>query len=443
MKTTLLGLLSLVCMQLNALPLPITSYEHSILQNLSSFLRIPEQFTEWLGVQTGDKEASNKVAVYQKYEGYQPLFSRYKGLSQALSYVQLGDLPTPIIHCKGLSDKFKGSCVYLKHDGVTGKTQDGIRSFGGNKLRKLEYLLADALAHGHNSVMTFGGAGSNHALQTAVGARSLGLRAISVLLPQPNSFIVRRNLLMQQDAHADVYYSGDRDVLGLLAPVICYDYKQRYGSVPYVIPVGGSCPLGVIGYVQAACELKDQIDAGLLPPPDRLYVTLGSGGTAAGLLLGLKAVGIKTKISFVLDEPEAEPGKMMQKVHRLFTETNDLLHVLDSTFRKYELEQSDYEVYSDQSGEGYGLFTQEVGDAIRCIYEQEHIVLDGTYTGKCAATFLNHLAAGQGKGQTVLFWDTFCGESFESKCCSVNYKDLPQALHYYFETDVQSLDVVA
>ncbi len=231
-------------------------------------------------------------------------------------------------------------------------------------------------------------------------------------------------------------------MLGLMAPVICYDYKQRYGSVPYVIPVGGSCPLGVIGYVQAACELKDQIDAGLLPLPDRIYVTLGSGGTAAGLLLGLKAAGIKTKVYFVLDEPETEPGRMIQKVHRLFTQTNELLHSLDSTFTLYTLEAQDYEVFSDTSGEGYGLFTQEVVDAITCIYEQEHIRLDGTYTGKCAAKLLQHLAAGQGKRQTVLFWDTFCGESFEEKCASVNYKELPQALHYYFETDLQPLDCV-
>ncbi len=193
-----------------ALPHPLTPYEHTILQNLSSFLRVPEQFTEWLSAQEDRNETQNEGAVYQKYEGYQPLFSRYKGLSQTLSYVRLGDLPTPVIYCKRLSESFKGACVYVKHDGVTGKSQDGTRSFGGNKLRKLEYLLADALAHGHTSVMTFGGAGSNHALQTAVCARSLGLRAISVLLPQPNSSIVRRNLLLQRDARADVYYSGDR-----------------------------------------------------------------------------------------------------------------------------------------------------------------------------------------------------------------------------------------
>jgi D-cysteine desulfhydrase len=378
--------------------------------------------------------------LYQNHSSYHPLFSRFKGLERSLSYVELGDFPTPVTRCSKLSSSFKGAQVYLKNDGLTGKVVHGKRTCAGNKLRKLEYLLADAIAHECTSVLTFGCAGSNHALQTAWYAKSLGLRSISMLLPQPNSKVVQRNLLLQAFAQADIYYAKDRSILSFLAPAVCYIYKQRFGSVPYPIPVGGSCPLGAVGYVQAAFELKDQIEQGFCPMPDRVYVALGSGGTAAGLLLGLQAAGISTKLYCVLDEPETKPGSMKEKVTMLFAQTNELLHKYDSSFGIYQLQDEAFEICDSTSGEQYGLLTQEAKEAIAYMKEQEQILLEGTYTGKCFALLLRHLRAGDCAGKTVLYWDTFCGESFERECRSVDYTCLPKAVQCYFETPVQPLD---
>jgi 1-aminocyclopropane-1-carboxylate deaminase/D-cysteine desulfhydrase-like pyridoxal-dependent ACC family enzyme len=179
-----------------------------------------------------------------------------------LSYVALGDFPTPVYRCNNLCAQFPRVALFAKHDGLTGNLKaDGTRNFGGNKLRKLQYLLADALAHGHSAVLTFGCVGSNHALQTAVCAHALGLKAICMLRPQPNSHVVRRNLLLQKLYESIVCLSPDRVIHGLMTAALSYDYKQRYGTFPYIIPVGGSCARGALGYVEAAFELKEQIDA--------------------------------------------------------------------------------------------------------------------------------------------------------------------------------------
>ncbi len=426
-----------------------TVYDHQMLRRLARYVPVPESFTMWLNEQPlAHDDLDHDHAVYNTYTNGQhhPLFRRFPNMINTLSCVEMGDLPTPVLQCKNLSALFPNVTLYLKNDGLTGKKVDGVRSFGGNKLRKLKYLLGDALAHGHTSVITFGCVGSNHVAQTAVCAQELGLQAISMMVWQPNSYTVRRNLLLQLQSKADIYNLSDRTLRALIATAVCCDYKQRYGSVPYVIPVGGSSAIGAIGYVEAAFELKDQIDAGLVPVPDRIYVTLGSGGTTTGLLLGLKAAGIKTKLYCILDEPESTPGSMAQKVRQLFEETNDLLLTCDPSFGRYTLEASDFEVFSGFSGEDYGLFTKAGVDAMRCVFEKEGIKLDGTYTGKCCSALFSHLNEDACSGKTVLFWNTFCGESVHDICASVHdgesYKKLPTSLHSYFETDVQPLDFI-
>lgn len=365
------------------------------------------------------------------------LMQYYSGLQNKLSYISLGQFPTPVHECKKLHAQFPRVNLFVKHDGLTGKTIAGKKTFGGNKLRKLQYLLADAIARGHRSVITFGCIGSNHALQTTVCAKGLGLDSLCILQPQPNSLVVRRNLLLQEAYGAQLYFSFDRVLSAFMTTALCYDHKQREGKFPYVIPVGGSNARGAIGYVEAAFELQQQIDSGLLPTPDRLYVTLGSGGTAAGLLLGIKAAGIKTKLYLVINTPENIPGEIIKKTKKLLAETNALLQSYDSSFPTCHLSENDYEVITDCTGEAYGLFTSEGVAAMNLISSAENINLDGTYTGKCFAALVRDLQSGACDGQTVLFWNTFCGEDFGDITESVDYHRLPLALHRYFEEEVQ------
>jgi 1-aminocyclopropane-1-carboxylate deaminase/D-cysteine desulfhydrase-like pyridoxal-dependent ACC family enzyme len=369
-----------------------------------------------------------------------PLFRYYPTLQDTLFYVSLGDLPTPVHYCADLSAQYPSARIFIKNDGVTGKLQpDGTRAFGGNKLRKLQYLLADALAHGHKAVLTFGCVGSNHALQTTVCAQSVGLDSICMLLPQPNSRIVRRNLLLQKAYKGTLIFSQTNLERALATTEICRAYEKETGLLPYIIPTGGSTARGAVGYVEAAFELKDQIERGVVPLPDHLYVTLGSGGTAAGLLLGCKAAGLDTNFHFILSAPE-DQDIAWQKLETLFCATNDLLISLDSTFPRCEFTRDNCCIVDGYTGTEYGLFTPECIEAMHLIKTTENIELDGVYTAKCMSALLADLAAKKLDDSTVLFWNTFCAKNMTQKTDHVDYHELPKDFHVYFEESVQPLD---
>ena len=144
----------------------------------------------------------------------------------------------------------------------------------------LEFILGDALHAKVNEVLTFGAAGSNHALATAIYAQQLGLKSISMLRPQPNAHCVRRNLLMSYNCGAELHlYSNIPFVMPLAAPAVLYQllrHRLKCGQFPQVIPIGGSSPLGVVGFVNAAFELKQQILVHTTLEIVRRYVSLAS-----------------------------------------------------------------------------------------------------------------------------------------------------------------------
>ena len=221
---------------------------------------------------------------------------------------------------------------------------------------------------------------------------------------------------------------------------VCYKQKHKTGQFPYIIPLGGSCPLGAVGYVEAAFELKEQIEKGEMPKPDVIYVTLGTGGTAAGLLLGLKAAQVDCKVCLVLIEPESMPGTLEFTTHTLFVKANALLQSHDQNFPTCTLTAEDYEIITKHTGKGYGMITNECRAAIDTLAQQEGIKLDGTYTGKAFASVLDDMTTGVCDGKTILFWNTFCGADYHEITDMVDYHDLPKAFHHYFENPVQELD---
>ncbi len=360
------------------------------------------------------------------------LFTLYPALRTTLSYIHLADLPTPIYECKQLNRQWDIQ-LFVKQDGLSAPVDEqGRRLFGGNKVRKLQYLLADALAQHCSTVVTFGAAGSNHALQTAIFAQRVGLKCITMLVPQPNSPVVRQNLLLQKAFGAQIRYSPDRPLHALATAATFLQKKQEDGTFPYFIPVGGSCARGSIGFVQAVLELQEQVKQGAMPFPDHLYVTLGSAGTAAGLLIGFKLTGMQTKLHFVLDEPEEAPGSMEQKLVKLTAETIELLRSLDPAFPALVISQDDYGIDNSACGVGYGITTPACEAAMRLMHEQEGITLDPTYTGKCFAALCADVQAKRISGK-VLFWNTFCGEDMSAFTKQIDYHILPKALHQYFE----------
>jgi 1-aminocyclopropane-1-carboxylate deaminase/D-cysteine desulfhydrase-like pyridoxal-dependent ACC family enzyme len=183
-----------------------------------------------------------------------PLFQQFPGLKEKLPYVSLCQFPTPVKKLDKLGQAIGVEHLYIKQDGLTAQP------FGGNKIRKLEFLLGEALGQGAQEVMTFGFAGSNHALATAVCAKKIGLTGISMLMPQHNADYVRRNLLMSHYANAELHQYPNKPLRSLGIKYQEFRHWLKKGKIPYIIPTGGSTPLGAIGFVNAAFELKTQIE---------------------------------------------------------------------------------------------------------------------------------------------------------------------------------------
>ena len=361
-----------------------------------------------------------------------PLFEHFPALHKQLPYAQLADLPTPVEKLSNLGGRIGVEQLWVKRDDLSG------RVYGGNKIRKLELLLGEALRSQAREVMTFGFAGSNHASATSVYAKELGLRSISMLMPQPNAEYVRRNLLLSFASCAELHHYDSPAALEIGIENQLRRHGRKIGREPVVIPSGGSTPLGATGFVNAAMELKAQIGEGLLPEPDYIYSALGTTGTVVGLLVGLRAAGLKTRIKAVrvVGTDFVKEGRVAE----LFEETVEFLSSLDPKFPRLQLAADDVEIGSDFLGEGYAIFTPAGMEAVAEMAQTEGIQLDGTYTGKTLAALL---ADAKGRGledRVVLFWNTLSSSDFSEIIADIDYRLLPPAFHRYFEKDVQSIE---
>jgi D-cysteine desulfhydrase len=361
-----------------------------------------------------------------------PLFEHFPALRKQLPYAQLADLPTPVERLVTLGGRIGVDQLWVKRDDLTGKV------YGGNKIRKLELLLGDALRSQAREVMTFGFAGSNHASATSVYAKELGLRSISMLMPQPNAEYVRRNLLLSFASCAELHHYDDSESLDAGVETQLRRHSRKTGREPIVIPPGGSVPLGATGFVNAAMELKAQVDDGQLPEPDYIYAALGSMGTVVGLIIGLRAMDMKTRVKavrvvgtdFVKDE----------RLPELFEETVDFLGSLDPRFAGLELAPNDVEVTTKFLGDGYAVFSPKGLAAVKQMKQTEGLQLDGTYTGKTLAALIADGGTGELEGRSVLFWNTLSSRDFSDIIADIDYRRLPDAFHRYFEEDVQALE---
>ncbi|MBN1847961.1 MAG: pyridoxal-phosphate dependent enzyme [Deltaproteobacteria bacterium] len=361
-----------------------------------------------------------------------PLFEQYPLLKEKIPYTQLGTFPTPVRHLKNLGKKMGIDYLYLKDDGLSSTM------YGGNKVRKLEFLLGDALHKGAKEVLTFGFAGSNHALATAVYTRKLGLKSISILLAQPNAWYVRRNLLFSHVCGAELHHFRNEIAAYIPTIIILLQKKVRLGKFPYIIGPGGSSPLGAIGYVNAGFELREQVSMGLIPEPDTIFIPLGTMGTALGLSIGLKAAGLKTRVVPVRVTDEKYANK--KKFFKLFEKTMALALSLDASFPRVEISADEMDIQHDFFGEQYACFTEQGMAAIDLLERSEGIRLEGTYTGKAMAALIDHLRRNGARNEVILFWNTHNTRNFSDVINEIDYHQLHRRFHRYFEEDVQPLD---
>jgi len=312
-------------------------------------------------------------------------------LTDSLPRVSLAHLPTPLEEMPRLREALgDGPRLLVKRDDQTGLAT------GGNKTRKLEFLVAEALAQGADTLVTAGGPQSNHCRQTAAAAAKIGFRCVLVLGSHP---LFRSewngNLLLDDLLGAKVHWAGDRDRNTALAEVA--DTLRATGGRPYVIPVGGSVPTGAVGYVAAVEELAVQL-AERGEQVDRIVFASGSAGTHAGLLVGVKALGLDARVEGINDD---KVDGLLAKIQRLARAT--AVHLgLDLSFF-----EEDFILHDAYGAPGYGVITDAEREAIRLLARTEGIIVDPVYTGRALAGLIDLVRQGvYGPDETVLFWHT-------------------------------------
>lgn len=309
-----------------------------------------------------------------------------------LPRLPIAHLPTAIEHLPRLSEALGGPEIYVKRDDQTGL------AFGGNKTRKLEFLLADAQQQGAQMVITAGAVQSNHCRQTAAGAARFGLDCILVLAGAPDE-APSGNLLLDRLLGAEVVFTSQEERERTLQAT--FDRAQAEGRRPYLIPYGGSNPIGAAAYVHAMSELVDQLCSGPLAGllPDWVVFPSSSGGTQAGLVLGARLFGFRGQ---VLGISVDEPAEVLQpRVARLATETAKLLG------ESLSFEPEDVQVNADYLGAGYGVMGDPEREAVRLFARAEGLLLDPVYTGRAAAGLIDLIRRGFFiRYQRVLFWHT-------------------------------------
>lgn len=306
-----------------------------------------------------------------------------------LPRIHLAQLPTPLDDARFLSATLRGPRILIKRDDCTGL------AFGGNKTRKLEYLMADAERAGASVVITCGSTGSNHCRQTAAAARIAGMKCMLVLNTPQESPPLQGNLLLDRMLGAQIYYvetEADRDPL---MEQLAEDCRER-GEEPYVIPSGGSNPLGASAYVAAVFELMGQLDD-LGIEPTRVYTASStSGGTHAGLAIGAAMAGATFHVQGIAIEGNEE--EIRSVVLPLANATGEFL---GSDVR---LSPHDIRVDDQYVGQGYGIPTDACLDAMNILVRTQAILLDPVYTAKTLAGLIGHIHQGEiGPDETVVF----------------------------------------
>lgn len=410
-------------------------FEQELFNQLKINFSIDSDFIDILNNQLAQFDYKNLF----KYSDTNDLFVAYPELQSKLPYIAFGELPTPIEKLDKLS-KIYNTQIYIKQDSLSGgKDNEGTQLYGGNKVRKLEFLLAQAKFLGTTKVLTFGCVASNHTIATAVHARQLGMHPICMLKHQPPSHAVQHNLLMHLNYNSELHYSPNDDLRKLNALTVWLDHYKKDGQVPYIIPTGGSNKYGTIGFVNAIFELVIQIKKGLMPKPTHIYVPCGSCSTTAGILLGCKATGLDTQIIAIAVEP-GENHVFAQTIDRLFKDTNQYLNSLDNSFPLLSYTEDDLRIDQNFTGSSYGIFTEEGARALSELQNSENITLDGTYTAKAFACLISDVI--KEPKRIVLFWNTYSGLDFKKHIKSKDYTKLPKCLHDYFdENNIQSLDI--
>jgi L-cysteate sulfo-lyase len=311
-------------------------------------------------------------------------------LTNHLPRVSLAHIPTPLEEMLRLQHILGGPRLLIKRDDQTGLAT------GGNKTRKLEFLLAEALEQKADTLITAGGPQSNHCRQVAAAAAKLGLRCVVVLgshpIPRSNW---NGNLLLNHLLGAEIRWGCDRDWYTALAEEA--EILKTQGCRLYEVTVGGSVPAGAVGYVAAIEEVAQQL-AERKTHLDRIVLATGSAGTQAGLLVGIKALRLGIRVE----------GMNVQAIHdikrRLVSLTKDTGAYLDLTL---DFSEDEFILHDACGTHSYGMITDAEREATHLIARSEGIIVDPIYTGRALGGMVERIRKGiYEPNETILFWHT-------------------------------------
>lgn len=343
-----------------------------------------------------------------------PLFELLPGAA-TLPLAGIAHLPTPVEHFApaGIGAVARLASLDVKRDDRTSAR------YGGNKVRKLDFLLGQALEEDRVAVLTFGAYGSNHCLATAVHARALGIEPHVVLSPQEPGPFAPATLLAHARLGTVIHlvegWDGRREAVRAIR-----ELEDRDGMEPLVIPMGGTNGLSTLGHVNAALEVLGQGRE-----PDVVYVAGGTQGTSLGLAIGFALAGTRTRVEAVRVTPEEVGGP--QQVDRVAAETFGLLASLDPAAAQLTLADLRFRVRDDWFEPGYGVVTPETAASVAAAAGAD-VHLETTYSGKALAALIGDAEAGRLDGQRVLFWDTYNSAPLPEPG---DITALPQALRDY------------
>lgn len=342
-----------------------------------------------------------------------PLFHRAPALAETVPHVPLGMFPSAVERMR-LEDAGRGIDILVKRDDLAAQ------GYAGNKVRKLEFILADARARGMGRLITAGATGSHHAFATAYHGRRAGFDVSLVLFPQSLTDHVRDMLLMDAAVGAELLWASRIETVpyGL--------WRARFArrrEAACVVPPGGSSDIGTFGYVNGALELALQIESGAAERPSVIHVAAGTLGTAAGIAIGLAWAGIEI------------PLVATRITARLLTNERMLATLVRSTLSRLaragatglpELASvlSGVTLRHDQIGAGYGRATA-AGTNASAVFEGAGLRLDATYTAKAAASLLADAAASGSARGLPLFWHTLSAVEPLDLAGAVSPSDLP------------------
>ena len=370
------------------------------------------------------------MEIIESYE----LLEHYPFLKGSLPRTSLGEWPTPLEKLKGLSEEL-GCPAFIKRDDLSHRT------YGGNKVRKLELILADVKRRGKKTIITIGGLGSHHILATAALARDMGMETIGLFFCQPVNDHVRSNLLLNKRFGAKMRFAKDypgvaKELLIQSLLVFLRDFR-----LPYLLVPGGSTAFSTIGYINAVFELKKQLQEEKLPEPKAIFVPAGSGGTVAGLLAGIALAGMDTILYGVqvVPDPVLSPARVkgLAKGALRYLEKKGV-NVTDAAEK---ISGKHFRLLKDYLGSGYGFSTTGASKAIETFNELDNIRLEGCYTGKAAAAFMDYCRRNAGPhARPVIFFNTYSSthkypqkEKFTEEA-----KELPQEFHWCFNEKPQN-----